>query len=90
MSSSREGREGGDIILKCNSVTLPPRNELLFVVTSKDFITFKIAVISNCNGAITVKNGNEFRLTSYFTGNGGTLQLYKSNGPITKSMYTLT
>ncbi len=27
-----------------------------FVVTSNDFVTFKIAVTSDCYGAVTVKN----------------------------------
>jgi hypothetical protein len=34
----------------------PLRNELLIVVTSNNFATFKIAVTSNFSGAITVKN----------------------------------
>ncbi len=39
-----------------------------FVVTSNDFVPFRIAVNSNCNGKVTVKNGyriksQEFLLT---------------------------
>jgi hypothetical protein len=29
---------------------VPLNNQFLFVVTSNDFVTFKIAVTSNCNG----------------------------------------
>jgi hypothetical protein len=42
--------------IQCSIVTLPLRNLLLYVVTSGDFVTFKIAVTSNCNGTVTVKN----------------------------------
>jgi hypothetical protein len=44
---------------KRDGVTLLLRILLLFMVTSFDFITFKIAVKSNCNinGAVKIKNG---------------------------------
>jgi hypothetical protein len=44
---------------KRDGVTLLLRILLLFMVTSFDFITFKIAVNSNCNinGAVKIKNG---------------------------------
>jgi hypothetical protein len=42
---------------KCNEVTVPLRNLLLFVVTSIDFVTFKISVTSNCYGTVARKNG---------------------------------
>ncbi len=42
---------------KCNGVLVPVRNQLLFVVTSNDFVTFKISLTSNCNETITKKNG---------------------------------
>ncbi len=35
----------------------PLRNLLLFKVTSNGFVPFKIAVTSNCNGAVTFKSG---------------------------------
>ncbi len=35
----------------------PLRNQLLFKVTSNGFVTFKIAVTSNCNGTFTFKSG---------------------------------
>jgi hypothetical protein len=41
---------------KCNGVTVPLRNYLLFLVTSNDFVTFKRAVTNNCNGTVTRKN----------------------------------
>ncbi len=42
------------------------RNYLLFVVTSNDFVTFKKAVTSNCNGTLQGKMGNGLKVTSYF------------------------
>ncbi len=42
---------------KSKGVTVPLCNLLLFVVTSYDFVTFKIAVICDCNGTVTGKNG---------------------------------
>ncbi len=42
---------------KCNGVMVLPCNWLLYVVTSDDFDTFKIAVMHNCNRTITRKNG---------------------------------
>ncbi len=42
---------------KSREAKVPLRNYLLFVVTSNDFVTFKTAVTSDCNGAIAVKNG---------------------------------
>ncbi len=36
--------------------SLPLPNQLLFVVTNNDFVTFKTPVTNNCNGVATVKN----------------------------------
>jgi hypothetical protein len=35
---------------------LPLRKWLLSVVISNDFVTYKLAVTSNCKGAVAVKN----------------------------------
>jgi hypothetical protein len=43
--------------LQSNGVIVPLRNWLLFVVNTNYFVTFKISVTSNCNSAVTIKNG---------------------------------
>ncbi len=44
-------------------------NQLLFVVTSNDFVTFKISVTSNCSETVTRKMGNELKVIVSFTSN---------------------
>jgi hypothetical protein len=44
------------LLPKCNGLLNLQHNQLLIVVTSNDFVTFKIAARSICNEATTAKN----------------------------------
>ncbi len=49
------------LVLQSNGVTVPLRNYLLFLVTSKYFVTFKISITSNFYGTVTMKNGERIK-----------------------------
>ncbi len=51
---------------KMDGVTLQLCNQLLLVVTSNVFVTFKIALTSNCDGTVSVQMGNRMKVASFF------------------------